>query len=193
MDPAQAAQKAERITKRFKLDVQRAADANDLKKTKAVCTQAEQDLRDVKRSLGQHKKATNAAFTAERQKIDKSGQVIGAFANAKTRGAMSRSRASSKRKLAEQKLQVTERYRIVNDAIDNGIASVKRTKASITVTEPAKPARTPKPPQDKVPPPPARTAAFSVADELAKLAELKQAGILTDEEFAAQKNKLLSR
>ncbi|MGB9112691.1 MAG: SHOCT domain-containing protein [Acidimicrobiales bacterium] len=35
-------------------------------------------------------------------------------------------------------------------------------------------------------------AAPSVADELAKLAQLKQQGVLTDEEFAAQKAKLLS-
>jgi hypothetical protein len=32
----------------------------------------------------------------------------------------------------------------------------------------------------------------SVADELAKLAQLKEAGVLTEEEFAAQKAKLLS-
>lgn len=32
-----------------------------------------------------------------------------------------------------------------------------------------------------------------IADELAKLAELKNKGILTEEEFAAQKSKLLSR
>lgn len=38
-------------------------------------------------------------------------------------------------------------------------------------------------------PPPA--AAMSVADELKKLAELKDAGLLTDEEFAGQKAKLL--
>jgi hypothetical protein len=31
----------------------------------------------------------------------------------------------------------------------------------------------------------------SVADELAKLAQLKEAGVLTEEEFAAQKAKLL--
>lgn len=34
---------------------------------------------------------------------------------------------------------------------------------------------------------------FSVADELAKLAELKEQGLLTDEEFEQQKAKLLSR
>jgi hypothetical protein len=33
---------------------------------------------------------------------------------------------------------------------------------------------------------------LSVADELAKLAQLKEAGVLTEEEFAAQKAKLLS-
>jgi hypothetical protein len=32
----------------------------------------------------------------------------------------------------------------------------------------------------------------SVADELVKLAQLKEAGVLTEEEFAAQKAKLLS-
>ncbi|KQN28094.1 hypothetical protein ASF00_09300 [Sphingomonas sp. Leaf34] len=36
-------------------------------------------------------------------------------------------------------------------------------------------------------------AAPSMADELAKLADLKTKGILTDEEFAAQKAKVLAR
>jgi hypothetical protein len=36
------------------------------------------------------------------------------------------------------------------------------------------------------------TPQVSVADELAKLAQLKEAGVLTDEEFAAQKARLLS-
>lgn len=40
--------------------------------------------------------------------------------------------------------------------------------------------------------PPAPAAPTSVADELAKLAQLKADGILTDDEFAAQKAKLLS-
>jgi Short C-terminal domain len=35
------------------------------------------------------------------------------------------------------------------------------------------------------------SSAFSVADELKKLAELRDAGVLTDEEFAAQKARLL--
>jgi hypothetical protein len=34
-------------------------------------------------------------------------------------------------------------------------------------------------------------SASSVADELAKLAHLRDAGVLTDQEFAAQKAKLL--
>jgi membrane protease subunit (stomatin/prohibitin family) len=34
--------------------------------------------------------------------------------------------------------------------------------------------------------------ATSAADELAKLADLNQKGVITDEEFAAQKAKLLS-
>ena len=43
-----------------------------------------------------------------------------------------------------------------------------------------------------VPPPAAASAATSgIAEELKKLAELRDAGILTDEEFASQKSKLL--
>jgi len=40
---------------------------------------------------------------------------------------------------------------------------------------------------------PTGSSAPSLADELAKLADLKSKGILTDDEFAAQKAKLLSR
>jgi hypothetical protein len=38
---------------------------------------------------------------------------------------------------------------------------------------------------------PAPVAAISVADELAKLAQLRDSGVLTEEEFAGQKAKLL--
>jgi hypothetical protein len=40
-------------------------------------------------------------------------------------------------------------------------------------------------------PAPSPTAPVSVADELAKLVQLRDSGALTDEEFAAQKAKLL--
>jgi hypothetical protein len=41
-------------------------------------------------------------------------------------------------------------------------------------------------------PPPPAPATASVADELRKLAELRSEGVLTDEEFEAQKNRLLA-
>ena len=51
------------------------------------------------------------------------------------------------------------------------------------------------PPQDEQAPPPAPEPAAadssSLADELQKLATLKEQGILSDDEFAAAKNKLL--
>lgn len=50
------------------------------------------------------------------------------------------------------------------------------------------------PPQSAAAPPPspvAPPASTSVADELRKLAELRDAGVLSDEEFASQKAKLL--
>jgi Short C-terminal domain len=50
--------------------------------------------------------------------------------------------------------------------------------------------------QQQAPPPPAQEAAApanaSTIDQLKDLAELKQQGILTDEEFAAQKAKILA-
>jgi hypothetical protein len=48
----------------------------------------------------------------------------------------------------------------------------------------------PYPPQQAAPPPPA--AQPSTIDQLKELAELRQQGILTDEEFAAQKAKILA-
>jgi hypothetical protein len=41
------------------------------------------------------------------------------------------------------------------------------------------------------PPPPPAAAAVDPIEQLQKLAELKAAGVLTDEEFAVQKNKIL--
>lgn len=50
------------------------------------------------------------------------------------------------------------------------------------------------PQQSYEPPPPAPAAApqESMVDQLRQLADLKQQGILTDEEFAAQKAKILN-
>ena len=51
------------------------------------------------------------------------------------------------------------------------------------------------PPQEQAPPPPAAAPAgdeSSVIDQLKQLGELKAQGILTEEEFAAQKAKLLA-
>jgi hypothetical protein len=49
------------------------------------------------------------------------------------------------------------------------------------------------PPQQvaPAPPPPAAPAAASTIDQLKELGELKNQGIITEEEFAAQKAKLL--
>jgi hypothetical protein len=55
--------------------------------------------------------------------------------------------------------------------------------------EPASPAT---PPAAAPPPAPAPEAGGSVIDQLKELGELKQQGILTEEEFAAQKAKLLA-
>jgi hypothetical protein len=48
------------------------------------------------------------------------------------------------------------------------------------------------PPPSPVLFPPATPAALSVADELAKLAQLRDSGVLTEEEFALQKARLLA-
>jgi hypothetical protein len=47
-------------------------------------------------------------------------------------------------------------------------------------------------PQQYAAPPPAAAPQASVVDQLKDLAELKQQGILTEEEFAAQKAKILA-
>jgi hypothetical protein len=65
------------------------------------------------------------------------------------------------------------------------ITSATRERTPATVVEAV---------NDVLPKPPVAVAAppLSVADELAKLAKLRADGVLTEEEFAAQKRKLLS-
>jgi len=46
--------------------------------------------------------------------------------------------------------------------------------------------------EEQPPPPPAAAPQESMVDQLRELAELKQQGILTDEEFATQKAKVLN-
>jgi hypothetical protein len=49
----------------------------------------------------------------------------------------------------------------------------------------------PPPPAPAAPPAPSSAPAVSITDELAKLAALRDSGVLTEDEFAAQKAKLL--
>ena len=50
----------------------------------------------------------------------------------------------------------------------------------------------PQQPQQAAPPPPPAQPVASTVDQLKDLAELKQQGILTEEEFAAQKARILA-
>lgn len=63
-----------------------------------------------------------------------------------------------------------------------------RQQAYAQQTAPAYP---PPPPQAAAPPPPAAAPEVDVIGQLERLGQLHQQGILTDEEFAAQKAKLL--
>jgi hypothetical protein len=51
----------------------------------------------------------------------------------------------------------------------------------------------PEPPPEAPPPAPVSAPPADPMDQLAKLGELKQQGVLTEEEFAAQKAKLLAQ
>ena len=46
--------------------------------------------------------------------------------------------------------------------------------------------------QEPAPPPPAATSTDDVIEQLTRLGELRDQGVLTDEEFAAQKARILS-
>ena len=70
----------------------------------------------------------------------------------------------------------------LRDAVQAAIAGMHAPQAS--------PASYPPPPNYAAPPPPPQPSG-SVADELMKLAGLRDAGVLTDAEFAEQKAKLL--
>lgn len=217
MQPDQAVAAGKAIVKRAQEEAQKGLAMRDLAYAKKALTDGEREVREIKRQLNQNKQATNAAFTAQRQKNNKSGQLLGAVGNAKMRSTMSRSRAATNRKLADKKQKVSETYRVAGATLDNQIAALKKAKTSVaeakvtkTTTEtpqdaiqpppnpvaamPPPPSGTMPPPPSTPPPPPAPTQAapLSVADELAKLADLKDRGVLTDDEFAAEKAKLLS-
>ena len=76
-------------------------------------------------------------------------------------------------------------------ATSNRVAASQQQRAA---AQHSAPAAAPMPPQPSSPPP-AATAAPSITDELVdqlrKLGELRDAGILTEEEFAARKAQLL--
>jgi hypothetical protein len=68
----------------------------------------------------------------------------------------------------------------------------RRWAAQEAPQEAPAPAYSATPPAAAPPPAPAPEAGGSVIDQLKELGELKQQGILTEEEFAAQKAKLLA-
>jgi hypothetical protein len=77
-------------------------------------------------------------------------------------------------------------------AVSGSVAQRQHAKAQATTEQHAPPsgptASAPAPPQPAAPPPPETTLA-----ELERLVELKQQGLITDDEFAALKTQLIER
>lgn len=73
-------------------------------------------------------------------------------------------------------------------AVSGRVAAGQQAK----MQQAAPPAVQPSPPPDAPPPPPAATGITDdVVEQLTKLGDLRDAGILTEEEFAAKKAKML--
>jgi hypothetical protein len=87
------------------------------------------------------------------------------------------------------KFQVEKPSDDVLAVIGPAIRSLNQYQATLDVlTAPPPPVESPAP---AVQPPPSQATPTSVADELKKLAELRDAGILSEEEFVAAKARLL--
>jgi hypothetical protein len=83
---------------------------------------------------------------------------------------------------------------VARTAVIAGTATAVSNRVSRRQSERWAAQEAPPPPQAApapAPPPPAAPAAASTIDQLKELGELKSQGIITEEEFAAQKAKLL--
>ncbi len=80
---------------------------------------------------------------------------------------------------------------VARTAVVAGTATAVSNRVSRRQTERWAAQEAPPPPQAAPAPAPAAPAAESTIDQLEELGELKSQGIITEEEFAAQKAKLL--
>lgn len=105
---------------------------DDHAEAKRVLTGAIRDLRDYKRELTEAERSIREQFQAARLKTRQSGQTVGLFVSSKTRGAMSRARATQGRNLTAQQADALAPYARAKSNVDRAIATLDRAKADIT-------------------------------------------------------------
>ena len=106
-------------------------DRGEPKDAKRVLASGQRELRDLKREVTNAERDMRAEFQQSRLKIDRGGQVLGAFGGSKARGVLARGRAFDKRNLAANKAAVTDNYRRVKSIIDDFVAQLDNLKFRI--------------------------------------------------------------
>ncbi len=93
-------------------------------------TDAQRDLRDLKRVLADEQRDLRARIIDERLKTDRAGPVLDTFASAKAR-AMARARSGQQHGTAGDLAATLPPYGVVQAYVDRGLADLDRIRAQI--------------------------------------------------------------
>jgi hypothetical protein len=157
-------------------------DVGELQAAKRVHADALRELRTLKQRLTQTEKELHASFqgaSAEASAKNHFGmQMLGG------RKMAGRVRADSKRAITTNRARTLAPYREVKLRLDDVIRQLSEVGGALSSAIAGEKASAPK----KTP----RSSGGSLTKQLAELADLHKAGVLSDDEFAAGKAKLLS-
>lgn len=148
-------------------DANAALNRDEPKEAKRVLASGQRELRDLKRQVGEAERDMRADFQAAKLKVSSAGQVVGAFAGAKARGAMARARAMEKRSMSAKQAGIVDGYRRVKSVLDDFISQLDGLKFKVDAATPAKAsgaAVRSAPVESSAPPPPPPSPAAWKAD-----------------------------
>lgn len=181
-----------RIVNEYNADVDRAQGDNgvfddvvELQAAKKAQADALRELRGLKQRVTQTEKEIQASYQEASAKASSKEhfglQMMGG------RKLAGRARADNKRSITTNKAKALGPYREVKLRIDEAIRQLAEVGGNLSSAISEEKASAPKAPKA-----PRQSTGSSLTKQLAELAGLHKAGVLSDEEFAAAKAKLLA-
>lgn len=152
MNLEHAFEQAAQIARESASTANEALGRDDTRSAKAILTEGQRQLRDLKRQVAAAETNARAQFTEQRNSIAKQGQIVGAFSRSKVRGNLSRARGMQRRSVADRQAEVMAQFRATKAHIDDLVAQLAASKGQLGPTSRATAGGAQPPPPPAAPP-----------------------------------------